>query len=107
MENQNKNNGSGVSRLSWQPILGGALILYGMMKDNGWLFILAGVVFLILYLVERKRTVQSDQQSQESETPEFEKPEQPKEPDGETWICSHCGATTRGDICEYCDSPRE
>ena len=23
------------------------------------------------------------------------------------WICKKCGATTKGSICEYCDSPRE
>ncbi len=23
------------------------------------------------------------------------------------WKCSHCGAVTRGEVCEYCDSPRE
>ena len=23
------------------------------------------------------------------------------------WKCSRCGATTRGEICEYCGSPRE
>ncbi|MBQ6425609.1 MAG: hypothetical protein IJK14_00545 [Clostridia bacterium] len=117
MEQQptNKNSVSVFLKSYWKLIVGVFLLIAG--SDGNSLFLLAGVVLLILFFADlRKKAKPGQQQGQPEETPAQSAPSvghlfsgAPVKPedDREEWVCERCGATNRGSVCEYCDTPRE
>ena len=69
-------------------ILGAALLIWAYVPYRNW--------------KRHKREVLEEIERQDQEIDSM-KEELRKRP----WKCSRCGATTRGDVCEYCGSPKE
>ncbi len=116
MEKQptNKQSVSGILKSYWKLLLGIFLII-AWMNNAGSIFFFAGLALVILYFADiRKKAKQGQEQPEEPQTQSAPSVGQlfsaaPAKPEeyGEEWVCEKCGATNRGPVCEYCDSPRE
>ena len=110
MEQPKKNpKASGFLMQYWKLILG-AICLGFYLNSHSTLFLIAGIVLLMLHFseVRKKNASQQNPENQADQVQTMTDEPDPIPPvDEETWICTSCGATTKGDRCEYCDSPRE
>ena len=118
MEKQPTNNKSvsGILKTYWKLLLGIFLII-AWMNNAGSIFFFAGLALVILYFADIRTKAKQGQGPEQPEEPQTQSapsvgqlfsaaPAKPEEY-GDEWVCEKCGATNRGSVCEYCDSPRE
>ena len=99
----------------WKAIVG-AICLGLYLNDGSFLLLLVGIGLIAWHFMGNRNASSGQQQDQQAGKPENQsfqpsnplsdaKPSDPEIPE-DTWLCNKCGATTKGDFCEYCDTPR-